>query len=134
MLWVESYGGGRGHRVSPSQLRALLAIQQHGSTNLTSLSGDLGAILSSTSRLCDRLVAAGLVERSQSAGDRREVAMRLTAEGTQLLAAIERDRRTALGEVLASMSSADLTKLLSGLEAFRAVGQASTAVGERRTS
>ena len=133
MLWVESYSGG-GHRVSPSQLRALTAIQQHGGTNLTALAAELGVILSSASRLCDRLVAAGLVERVQSAGDRREVAMTLSRDGGRLLAAVDAERRAALGAVLAQMSREDLARLLHGLQAFTEVAAPSAETRARRTS
>jgi DNA-binding MarR family transcriptional regulator len=119
MLWVDSYGGA-GHRVSPSQLRALTAIQQHRGTNLTDLATELGAILSSASRLCDRLVAAGLVDRTQSSGDRREVAMRLTREGVRLMAAIAREREAAVSRVLEGMTAEEQAGLLRGLEAFSA--------------
>jgi DNA-binding MarR family transcriptional regulator len=133
MLWVESYSGG-GHRVSPSQLRALMAIQQHERTNLTALAGELGAIMSSASRLCDRLVAAGLVERIQSSGDRREVSMTLTREGTQLLAAIERERRLALASVLAGMAPEERERLLTSLLAFSRAGERAETPAQRRSS
>jgi DNA-binding MarR family transcriptional regulator len=133
LLWVESYSGA-GHRVSPSQLRALMAIQQHGGTNLTALAAELGAILSSASRLCDRLVAAGLVERTQGAGDRREVAMSLTRQGEELLTAIERERRSAMNAVLEQMSPQEQSELLHGLQAFSLVGQPPVQASQRRTS
>src|SRR4029453_18240729 len=59
-------------RGSGSQLRALLIISRHAPTNLTQLAEELGAIPSSASRLCDRLVAAGLVTRRTGSADRRE--------------------------------------------------------------
>lgn len=124
MLWVNSYSSGTSHRVSPSQLRALLAIARHGSTNLTDLASDIDAMLSSASRLCDRLVAAGLVERGPGVDDRREVALRLSREGDRLLAAIEAERRAALADVLAVMPLEDQAALLRGLVAFSAAGSA----------
>lgn len=120
MLWVTSYSGGLGHRVSPSQLRALLAIARHEATNLTDLATDLDAMLSSASRLCDRLVAAGLIERRPGTDDRREVALRLTPDGHRLLGAVEQERRSALADVLASMDLDDQAALLRGLDAFSA--------------
>lgn len=118
MLWVNSYAGGVNHRVSPSQLRALLAISRHGRTNLTDLASDLDAMLSSASRLCDRLVAAGLIERAPGTADRREVSLCLTRDGGRLLEAVERERRAALADVLASMSLENQEALLRGLQAF----------------
>lgn len=123
MLWVNSYAGGVSHRVSPSQLRALLAIARHGSTNLTELASAIDAMLSSASRLCDRLVAAGLIERSPGTDDRREVALRLTGHGERLLGAVERERQTAFAEVLAGMKIEDQEALLRGLAAFEAAAE-----------
>lgn len=121
MLWVNSYATGLSHRVSPSQLRALLAISQHGTTNLTDLASDIDAMLSSASRLCDRLVAAGLIERGQSEDDRRELSLRLSPDGRRLLEAIESERQSAIADVLAELPAEDQAALLRGLEAFTAV-------------
>ena len=117
MLWVDSYSGTPG-RVSPPQLRAMLAINEHGSTNLTDLAHDLGAMLSSASRLCDRLVASGLIERSQGRDDRREVSMRLTRDGERLVASIARERQSAIESLLEAMPEEDRIALVRGLEAF----------------
>lgn len=126
MLWVDSYSGTPG-RVSPPQLRAMLAIGEHGSTNLTDLAHDLGAMLSSASRLCDRLVASGLIERTQGRDDRREVSMRLTRDGERFVASIARERQAAIGALVEAMSEEDRTALARGLEAFTVASQASRA-------
>ena len=51
----------------PAQLRALLIVDEAGAINLTKLARMLGASTSATSKLCDRLVAAGLLARQQAA-------------------------------------------------------------------
>jgi len=49
----------QGHtRLSSSQLQALLAVERDEGLNLGALADTMGVILSSASRLCDRLVAA----------------------------------------------------------------------------
>jgi DNA-binding MarR family transcriptional regulator len=108
-------------RVSGSQLRALLVVQQHDGINLRGLAGQLGVILSSASRLCDRLVAAGVLERVPGRTDRREIALHLTASGHRLLDKIRSDRRGRLATVLADMSPSARKALLEGLQAFRDV-------------
>lgn len=107
-------------RVSPSQLRALVAVERHGVINLGGLAEELGAIPSSATRLCDRLEAAGLLARDVGIADRREVMVSLTADGEQLLRSLRERRQADLGQVLARMSPAARTALLIGLEEFQA--------------
>jgi DNA-binding MarR family transcriptional regulator len=106
-------------RVSVSQLRALLIIDRREPTNLNQLADELGAIPSSASRLCDRLVAAGLLTRRTSSTDRREVELRVSAEGRRLLAQLRESRREQLASVLAAMDPAGRHALLAGLREFQ---------------
>jgi DNA-binding MarR family transcriptional regulator len=105
-------------RLSASQLQALLVVAADEGLNLRALAGGLGVILSSASRLCDRLVAAGMVDREPSPVDRREVCLRLTTAGRALLADLEEDRRRGIEEVLAAMAPAARAALLRGLREF----------------
>jgi DNA-binding MarR family transcriptional regulator len=111
-------------RLSGSQLRALLVIEQREGINLRGVATELGAILSSASRLCDRLVAAGLLEREPGRLDRREISLSLSPVGRLLLADLRTQRRERLAEVLARMSHAGRTALLRGLQEFHAMADA----------
>ncbi|MFI5842057.1 MarR family transcriptional regulator [Catenuloplanes sp. NPDC051500] len=107
-------------RLSASQLRAMLTLEEiSGGINLRGLAERLGVVLSSASRLSDRLVAAGLLERRQSDEDRREVLVRLSSSGRRLLADLRSRRRERLAEVLSRMTPEDRAALRRGLEAFR---------------
>jgi DNA-binding MarR family transcriptional regulator len=106
-------------RVSVSQLRALLIIDRQAPTNLNQLADELGAIPSSASRLCDRLVAAGLVTRRTGSTDRREVELRVSAEGQRLVDQLREFRREQLAAVLAVMDPAGRHALLAGLHEFQ---------------
>ncbi|GGM45746.1 MarR family transcriptional regulator [Longimycelium tulufanense] len=116
-------------RVSAPQLRALLTIARHGVINLRRLGEEIGAIASSTSRLCDRLQAAGLITRHSGTADRREVLLRLTPEARRLLAELEEARRVDLGTVLGRMTPEGQRALLCGLREF---GAAAGVVGSLR--
>ncbi|GAA0957002.1 hypothetical protein Vau01_026850 [Virgisporangium aurantiacum] len=105
-------------RVSVSQLRALLIISRQAPTNLNQLAEELGAIPSSASRLCDRLVAAGLVTRRPGSVDRREVELRVSAEGQRLVDGLRETRVSQLATVLAAMSADGRRALLQGLREF----------------
>jgi DNA-binding MarR family transcriptional regulator len=107
-------------RVSGSQLRALLVVEEADGVNLRGLAARLGVILSSASRLCDRLVAAGLLDRLPGRHDRREIALHLTADGHKLLQALREERRRRLAAVLGRMSAAGRQELIRGLGEFGA--------------
>jgi MarR family transcriptional regulator, organic hydroperoxide resistance regulator len=88
------------HGITPSQAEVLRLLQQHGTLSLNGL-GQLLVCESGTnpSRLVDRAVAAGLVERRTDADDRRYLQLRLTPEGERLateVAAIEDNLYTAI--------------------------------------
>ncbi|MEH1126921.1 MarR family winged helix-turn-helix transcriptional regulator [Micromonospora sp. CPCC 206061] len=113
-------------RLSGSQLRALLFVEREEGINLRGLATGLGMILSSASRLCDRLVAAGVLEREPGRADRREIALHLTSAGRALLGELRADRRARLASVLGGMSEAGREALLRGLREFDAASTEAT--------
>lgn len=107
-------------RVSPSQLRALTVIDEHGPLNLNAIAAELRAIPSSASRLCHRLVAAGLLSRDVGPQNRRFVTFSLTDDGRDLLDRLEQARCAAFAAVLARMSPVARSSLLNVLRDFAA--------------
>jgi len=107
--------------LSGPQLNALLVVEREEGINLRGLAAQLRMILSSASRLCDRLVASGMVERVPGRADRREIALYLTPASRQLLDNLRTTRRELLSDVLARMTPAGRAALLSGLTEFAAV-------------
>lgn len=108
-------------RLSGAQLNALIAVEREEGINLRGLAAQLRMILSSASRLCDRLVASGLVERVPGRADRREIALYLTPSSRQLLDDLRASRRELLAGVLDRMSPAGRAALIRGLTEFAAV-------------
>ncbi|MGI5215033.1 MarR family winged helix-turn-helix transcriptional regulator [Plantactinospora sp. CA-290183] len=104
--------------LSSSQLRALTVVEQVDGINLRGLAGSLGMLLSSASRLCDRLVAAGVLEREPGRADRREISLHLTPAGVKLLDELRTGRRERLAATLTGMSAAGRQALLRGLDEF----------------
>jgi DNA-binding MarR family transcriptional regulator len=99
----------------PAQLRALLIVDEAGAINLTKLARMLGASTSATSKLCDRLVAAGLLARQQAAASRREITLRSTESGQRVARWVRDQRRAALDRTLASLSPEGRRDLARGL-------------------
>ena len=104
----------------PAQMRALLAIEQAGSLNLSRLAEALGAHLSPASRLCDRMQAAGLLTRDRSAASRREIVLVPTEAGRQLAEWVRSRRRAAIREVMQRMSPDGREALVQGLRELAA--------------
>jgi DNA-binding MarR family transcriptional regulator len=107
-------------RLSWPQLSALLVVERTEGINLRGLAEQLKMLLSSASRLCDRLVASGLVERVPGRADRREIALFLTPSSRQVLDELRRTRRAMLAAVLERMSASGRAALLRGLTEFAA--------------
>jgi DNA-binding MarR family transcriptional regulator len=101
--------------VSASQLRALVAIDRGEGLNLRGLCAALGSSPSSVSRLCDRLEALGMVERSPSVVSRREVELRLTRYGRNVVAELRDHRIRKLHELFAALRPSELIRLHRGL-------------------
>lgn len=117
--------------VPPSQLRALFAIERRAGGNLRALADDLGSSPPATSRLCDRLEAAGLVRRSVSPASRREVRLQLSRDGELLLDEVRARRHAEIAAVLGRMPDDSRFELERGLRAFReaATGGGSSGTG-----
>lgn len=107
--------------ISPTQLRALMALDEVGSSNLGALASAVGVSTSAASRLVDRLVAAGLADRQISAHSRREVLLELTPAGRRVVRDFEWARRNVFAEALADLAAGDLQALLQGLDAVHAL-------------
>ena len=105
--------------LSLTQLRALAAAEEVGPCSLGTLADALLISTSSASRLVDRLIAAGVLDRRASEVSRREVVLQVTPRGKSLLRRHEAARRAVFGEVLKNMSDADVQSLLRGLEAVK---------------
>jgi len=82
--------------VSVPQLRALMILATHGPLHLTALAEHMGVHPSNATRACDRLVAAGLLDRRDNPADRRHLLLELTPAG----------QRHQLGESLGQFAAA----------------------------
>ena len=121
-------------RLSAAQLRVLLVVERHDGINLRRLGSQLDMLLSSASRLCDRLAAAGMLEREPGRSDRREISLHLTEDGRSLLHRLRAQRRERLVAVLAAMSPGGQQALLRGLREFEAAAGAPDGAADRTTA
>jgi DNA-binding MarR family transcriptional regulator len=104
--------------VTPPQLRVLVMIASQGPLNLGAVARVLGVHASNATRACDRLVAAGLLDRQDDPADRRNLYLQLTAQGRALVDGVMDRRRRAIAEVLDRMPALQRTALVPVLESF----------------
>ena len=86
--------------VTLTQLRALVTIASHDSLNLAGLANALNVHPSSATRVCDRLVAAGLLDRRDAVEDRRHLNLALTSKGRMLVDTVMDDRRVKIEAIM----------------------------------
>jgi DNA-binding MarR family transcriptional regulator len=112
-----------GFGVSATQLRALAIIERNNEMTISALAAELGTLLSSASRLCDRLEAAGLISRDTDPADRRAVAVSLSRNGEAVFTQLRERRQTEFARVLREMPAAARQALIEGLTAFHAASR-----------
>jgi DNA-binding MarR family transcriptional regulator len=105
-------------RVTLPQLRIMVMIASRGPLNLGSIAASLEVHPSNASRACDRLVAAGLLDRRNDPADRRNLLLRLTEAGTQLVDEVTAQRRQAIQDTLEKMPARQRRGLVAALGAF----------------
>lgn len=110
--------------VTVPQLRVLVMVDTRGPLNLAGVAAGLGVNPSNASRICDRLIKAGLLNRQEAADDRRNITLTLSAAGRQLVDKVIDHRRTAIIRVLSDMAPEDREALKTALDRF------ATAAGE----
>jgi DNA-binding MarR family transcriptional regulator len=101
--------------ITATQLNVVKMLQTIGDLSLSELSRQLAATNSTVTGIVDRMVAAGLVAREQSADDRRVWKIRLTADGKALARKIDVAPWEILQSALAALPAAELEQLIATL-------------------
>ena len=99
------------------QLRTLLILAEEGPLVIGQIAQRLGIGLSTGGHLVDRLVQAGLAERTEDSEDRRRTLARLTPKGEELHARLL-NRVQHLQTLIQKLDEDDLVALLQGLRAL----------------
>jgi DNA-binding MarR family transcriptional regulator len=107
-------------QVSVVQLRALTMLRELQPASLVQLAEGIGVTPSTTSRLVDRLVAAGYVERRTSPESRRQIELRLSPDGEATLDRYDRLRVTAMNQALEQIPGDRRSVVLEALAEFAA--------------
>ena len=89
----------------------VIVLAAEGDVNVSALAQDLGVHISNATRACDRLVTAGLLDRTRSADDRRHVLLTLTPAGRRLYDGAMDYRRRRLEQAMALMTESEQADL-----------------------
>ena len=109
--------------VTLPQFRTLVLLDQHGSMMVTALAEALGVAPSTATRMCDRLVAKGLVRRAVDRRNRRRVIVRLAQQGHELIAESTARRRAELACLLDVLPPADQGRVAEALRLLVAAAE-----------
>ena len=104
--------------VTLAQYRALVELAARGPQRPADLASALGVDRSTATRMCDRLVRKGLVQRRRISSDRRGVRISLTGAGRALVQEVTRRRRVEIAQILRRMPRADRDSALVALRVF----------------
>jgi DNA-binding MarR family transcriptional regulator len=113
-----------GPDVTLPQYRALVLLSSRGEQNVGTLADALTIHPSTATRLCDRLLSKGFIDRATSEGNRREVTLTLSPEGRALVNAVTKNRRRELRRIVERIDPAARRALIDAFDAF------ATAAGE----
>ncbi|KQC35724.1 MarR family winged helix-turn-helix transcriptional regulator [Frankia sp. ACN1ag] len=111
-----------GEDVTLPQFRMLVVLASRGTLRAGDLADHLAVHPSTATRMADRLVAAGLIDRLGNPDNRREVIVTLTATGRQLVEDVTRRRRTEIAAIVGNMDPHLRGSLVAALRAFAAAG------------
>jgi DNA-binding MarR family transcriptional regulator len=112
-------------KLTPSKLRALDLLAEHGVLRIGELADRVGVDDTTATRLVDRLEAMGVAERRSEAADRRATTVELTQAGKELVAGIAAQRQLFFCDVLAGLEPEERAELV------RLTAKAATALRAR---
>ena len=107
-----------GAPIEPGLYPLLRRIGQWGPIRNSELASRIGLDVSTVSRQVAGLERTGLVIRTVDPDDGRAALLALSAEGTRVVAKLQRARRELMGEALAEWPVDDLERLAELLEQF----------------
>ncbi|MEP7161938.1 MAG: MarR family transcriptional regulator [Dermatophilaceae bacterium] len=114
-------------RVTLPQLRVLMLVATRGGLNLGALAEAMGVHPSNASRACDRLVEAGLLRRTESTLDRRNLLLELTSDGHGLIDELIDHRRATITSILEGLPTGRRRAVAIAMSSFaHAAGEVST--------
>lgn len=104
------------------QFRLLVVLSVEGPQKLTSIAEALGVNPSTATRMVDRLVTAGLIDRETNPTSRRELVVGLNRRGRTVVSNVTKRRRAQIEQIVGQMSPTSRRGLVRALSAFAVAG------------
>jgi DNA-binding MarR family transcriptional regulator len=104
------------------QFRILVVVAGRGSLSLGQLADAAHLHISKASRMCDRMVSMGLLNRADDPANRRQLILTLTPAGRRVVQTVMGRRRAAITPILKRMSKQQRAVLVSALRDFAEAG------------
>jgi DNA-binding MarR family transcriptional regulator len=101
--------------VTLTQYRTLVVLASRGPQSVAALAEFVEVTSPTATRMCDRLIRKGLVQRRHDRGDRRLVRVTVTAKGRELVDAVTERRRAEIAGLLSDIPSDQQTALVDSL-------------------
>lgn len=98
-----------GHGVTQTQLLVLIAIHAYGRATMGTLARSLQVRMPTMTGIVQRLAKGGYVQRASGPDDRRQVVVRLTAQGRAFIREFQELIRRRWARVLEPLTSSELT-------------------------
>jgi DNA-binding MarR family transcriptional regulator len=99
-------------KLTPSKLRALDLLAEHGGLRVGELADRVGIDDATATRLVDRLEEMGVASRKSDVGDRRATTVALTAAGDEVVAVVAKQRQLFFCDVLDALEPAERAELV----------------------
>jgi DNA-binding MarR family transcriptional regulator len=105
-----------GEHVTLPQYRALVVIASKGPQGVAELAEALAVTPPTASRLCERLVRKGLVNRRADRLDRRHVRIGMTRAGRRIIDDVTKRRRAEIASLVANVPTEDRFSVVEALQ------------------
>lgn len=107
-----------GEALTVPQFRMLVVLEAGGPVNLSRLAEHLAVNPSTAMRMADRLIAAGMVERTTDPADRRAAKLALTSVGQRVVHQVTRRRQEEITRIVGAMPAERRSAMVEALQAF----------------
>ncbi len=111
-----------GDAVTLPQFRLLVVLHTRGPLKHADLADLLAVNPSTATRMVDRLVSVGMVDRRSSENSRREIVLSLTTAGARVVRQVTARRRREIAKIVAKMPNKARRGLVDVLTAFTEAG------------
>ena len=105
--------------MSPPHFEIVKTLEEAGTLHITEIGERLQIPGPQLTRLMDRLVGLGIIERQTDPADRRTINVRLTGRGRSVLQEHDRLMRDAIKTTLSCLTNEELTELSVSLRKLR---------------